>query len=317
VLLEVVVALAVLVAALGLLGAQLAGSLNMTTYAEEQLRAGLLTDRILGLVQLDPETQRRIAESEVLEDKFGDEYPGYFWRVATEPVDPQTMDLFLIVIQVLHQTNQDRLDSIDGATVVRQIALLKAAPGQVDLVEQTGMSADVAEQLRQMVPIAGFDPQAVDLHQLVSLLDEETLKQVMTVLGPQLAQLAAGGLSSEMEGLAGQLSGLAGMGLGEGDLPSAEDLAERIREAAGGRVPGMNAGAPGVGGRRPGMGREGRPGFGPRPGGEPGGRREPAPPPPPAGGVELGRGSGPNGEYTIEDLMRLRDEYERRQGGGR
>ena len=158
-LLEVVIALAVLVTAMGLLAAQLAGGLNMTTYSEEQLRAALLADRIVNLVQLDPQMQQQLGDQEVVEDRFGDDQPGYFWRVTTEPVDREHPDdLKLITIEVLYQADPQRQDNIGGlsdAKMVRKLALLKAKPGSLDLVEQAGMTEEQAEQLRQVVPIAG------------------------------------------------------------------------------------------------------------------------------------------------------------------
>jgi hypothetical protein len=326
-LLEVVIALAVLVAAMGLLGAQLAGGLEMVKYADTELRGSLLADRILALVQADPNMQKRMAEYEELEDKFGDDYPGYFYYIKTEPVDRETQDLKVVTIRVLHQPNAEHPDSIDGAVVVRQLGLLRADPPKVDLIEQAGLSEDLAEQLRQLVPIAGFDPHAVDLHQLVAMLDEGTLQQLLPMLMPLLQQLQNGGLPPEWASLAGSVLGggipggvVPGGSPPSGGLPpgtSAQDLADAIRQMAGnaGQQPPPGAGLP----PRPPM-----PGVNPGLGG-------PQPPPPPAGGGATppppprrnggppppGRGSGANGEYTIEDLMRMRDAWEQQKGGGK
>jgi len=106
-LLEVVVALAVLVAAIGLLGAQLVGGMNMTFYSEEQLRASLLADRVLALVEMDPDMQRRLAEEDDFEDLFGKEYPGYYWHIHTEPLERDKPDeLKVVTIQVLYQADK-------------------------------------------------------------------------------------------------------------------------------------------------------------------------------------------------------------------
>lgn len=321
-LLEVVVALAVLVAAMGLLGAQLAGALNMTSYSEEQLRAALLADRILALVQLDPELQRLVAEDDLIEDLFGEEYPGYFWRVTTEPLERDRPDeLKLVTIQVLYQPVRELQESRSGistATVLRQLAFFKGKPGTINLVEQAGLTEEQAEELRQAIPIPGFDPTAIDLQQLMAMLTSDQIMQLLPMLMPLLQQIAGGSLPAELAGLAEQFGSTLGPegtgGTSPGDLAGA--IGEAVRGAQGPRGAGTQppptpGRMPAAGGQTPGR----APAQAPVAGG-PG--RTPAPSPPPAGGgVNIGRGSGPNGEYTIEDLMRMRDEYERLQGGGR
>lgn len=339
-LLEVVVALTVLVAAMGLLGAQLVGGLELTRQSEQELRASLLSDRIVALVELDPNLQRRIAETpegEELVDAFGPEYPGYFFGVTSEPVEQELQELHLITIRVLHQPSVEQPDSLDGVATMRTVALLKAAPGTIDLVSQAGLSEEQAEQLRQTIPIAGFDPHAVDLHQLVSL-DPQALLEMLPALTALMGQLGTGGLT-ELLGQLGQ-DGLPSQLQGAG---SPDDLANTIRqmaEAAGSeglpRPPGQDGQGPprppnlqppagdGSGSRPPlppggrpggqGPGRQGGRGQGGR-GGQ--GGQDPRQPPVTEPQIDVGQGSGPNGEYTIEDLIRMRDEYERQQQGGR
>jgi len=341
-LLEVVVSLTILVAAMGYLGAQLVSGLNVTGYAEEELRASLLADRILTLVELDPEMQRVIFEEEETEEEFGDEYPGYFWRVRLDPAEPddETSELWLVTIEVLFQRDPERIDSIDDADVVRELVLLKAEPQRIDLVEDAGLSESMVEQLQQLVPSSEFDPHAVDLHQLVALLNEETLAQLLPMIMPLLSQFGAGNVPADLaeaaqEFLGGDLEG--GDGLPSGALdnltPEQQEQLDALREMAG------EAGAPPDVGRRPRGGRGGEPPeAGPRRGGPPGGRggrgeaggREGAGGRGGQGGrgaqaprspsrtprLDPGQGSGPDGSYTLEDLMRMRDEH-RRQGGGR
>jgi hypothetical protein len=311
-LLEVVIALAVLVTAMGLMAAQLAGGLNMTTYSEEQLRASLLADRIVNLVQLDPQMQQLVAETETVEEKFGDDYPGYFWRVTTEPVDREKPDdLKLVTIEVFYQPDLQRQDSVSGlsdAKMLRKVGLLKAKRGALDLVDQAGLTEDQAEQLRQTIPIAGFDPRAVDLQQLIAMLDSDTIAQLLPMLMPLLQQIAAGGIPADLAGLADELGGALGVEIGGG---SPEDLAGAIKDAVGAQGQPPGGAKPPV--KPPGM--AGRPPAG-------GPTRPPVPskpPTPPADGggqIDIGKGSGPNGEYTLEDLIRLRDEYERQQQAG-
>jgi hypothetical protein len=325
-LLEVVIALAVLVTAMGLLGAQLAGGLNMTAYSEEQLRASLLADRILALVQLDPDMQRQLAEQDDFEDRFGDEYPGYFWHIVTEPLDrDKPDDLKLVTIEVLYQPEKDLQESTSGintAIPLRHLALFKGKPGTINLVEQAGLSEQAAEELRQAIPIPGFDPSAVDLQQLMSLLTPDQISQLLPMLMPLLQQIT-GGNASDLAGLAQQISGALGPDALGG--MSADDLTNMIEQAVGGAgigagdtspPPATPGGASGAGGRTPPTA---------PPTGAGGGPRETTPSkrqttPPAAGGgsgsgIDIGPGSGPNGEYTLEDLMRLRDAYNQQQGG--
>jgi hypothetical protein len=330
-LLEVVVALAVLVTAMGLLGAQLAGGLNMTAYSEEQLRASLLADRVLALTQLDPNMQVLLNESDDFEDKFGDEYPGYYWHITTEPLDrDKPDDLKVVSIEVLYQPDQQLQDSTSGintALPLRHLAFFKGKPGTINLVEQAGLSDEAAEELRQAIPIPGFDPSAVDLQQLMSLLTPDQINQLLPMLSSLLEQFGSGNLS-DLAGLAQQIGGALGPDALGG--MSADDLTNMIQQAVGGAVGGAGKGA-GAGNANPPPAAPGRApaaGAGRAPQAPPtgGGQRAPTPPkpptPPPAGGdagsgITIGPGSGPNGEYTLEDLMRLRDAYEQQQGGGK
>lgn len=338
-LLEIVIALAVLVGALGLLGSQLARGLDVAFESEERLRSELLMDQMLALVQLDPEIQQRVREAERVEDEFGDAYPGYFWRVQRTPVDEQDAEgMQLVTVEVLWERGATRADSasIGSAEVVRRVGYLVAPPAKIDLVSEAGLSEEMADQLRQLIPLPDFDPRAIDLQQLMAMLDPEMLQLIMSQLQPLLAQLGAGGLPSGMGGLPG---GLPGGGMpGNFDGMSEDELAEFIRRAveeAEGQAPGMLPEAPGGGmappaiqgqpGQRGNRGAPAPPGGGAAAGGQrgpqrPGQQLPPQPSPRPQRGgnqpIEIGEGSGPNGEYTIEDLMRLRDEYERQQRGG-
>lgn len=311
VLLEVVIALAILVAALGLLGGQLAGGLEMTSYSEEQLRATQLADQLVTMVQLDPRLAALMQESETLEYECTDEtplgyalapLPGTFWRIVHEPVDRENeQKLRRVVIEVLRQPSRDRFDSRDAATVVRQLVMFKAAPPRVaEVWELNDVLADWLQSL------TGMDPRTATFQDYAATVDPEMLKGLLrwgagSGPGPGSGPLA-GPPASEGEGSS------AGP---PGDAPGIDSaaLARAIREAieAAGGMPPPAAVPPPAPVR-------------------PGGRRPPAPPmeepfdPSPRGGpppgIDIGRGSGPGGEYTIEDLMRLRDAYERQQQGG-
>ncbi len=319
VLLEVVVSMAVLVSAMGLLGAQLAGGLKMTAFAEEQMRASQLAERVLALVEFDLATQQLIFQQEETEYEFGnqdpdlfwrakDAYPGYFWRVIVKPVDPQDPEQMLrqITIEVLHQGDLDKQDSIDGAQVVRRLALLRAKPVELNL-EELGLGTEnpqdlgLPEELATQVPellslLGGFDLSRVNLQQIVASLDQETLQMIMPMLQTLIGQIGAENVPEELGDLLGDL----GAQLGQPGTPGKQ---------------GAPSGLPGAGGPPPG---------GPK-GAGPGGRGGPPGNRPPAGGTGPGQkegaggGGGPRqgGGLTIEDLMRMRDEAQQRDGGGK
>ncbi len=356
ILLEVVVALAIMVSAVGLLSAQLSSGLKMMTFSEDAMKASLLADRLVSLVRFDPEMQRQLqqaSDTQDFEGPFGGEwgqivlprYPGYFWRVHSQPLTRDNPDTKVITIQVLRQRDPAQLDKIEGAVVERQLAFLKVPAPKVDLVQEAGLSDEAAQQFQNLT---GQDPHAVDFQQLLSMLDPATLQALAPYLQQVLTQLENGGeLPPELAGLAGQLGG------GAGNLGgmSADQLAEYIRQQVqaaqqggqAGQQPSPSGQVPGGrGGRGPGGGQGGQPGGGQ--GGPPGGQRGGGPPGGRQGGQQGGPGggqqggfgsgqqggggqqqgggpprvqpSGPNGEYTIDDLMRLRDLYQQQQGGG-
>jgi hypothetical protein len=360
-LLEVVVALAIMTAALGLLGAQLVSGLKVTQYAERQTRVSELADGILALLELDQQLQERVFNDRQTDGDFGDSYPGYFWRIEVLPTDVD--GLGQVRLEILYQNDESKRDQIDAAEVVRTLGLLKANPGRIDLAADFGASEEQLAQLTDVVPIPGFDPTALDPQQLVSL-DPQTLlallPQIMELLQTMGIQTPPGGeIPTDPEGLReyieGQLGaaggripggdggdtggpalgGLSPGGAGRGGRGSggragglsAEQLEQMIRDRAaaggaggggsgnrgggnrGGNQGGGNAGGQ-SGGTRDGSGNAGgNRGGGNRGGsgnqGGSGGR----------GGNTRG-GSGPGGHYTIEDLMRMRDEHNRRTGGG-
>ncbi len=330
-LLEVVVALAILVASIGLLSSQLVTGMNLTTYSEEQTRAAYLADEVLSRIELDPNMHlllSELGESDELEEEFGDRHPGYFWRITMEPVEPEREDLFVVTVEILFQRDPDDIDNIDGAESVRRLVFLKAEPAKIDLAEDAGLDEAMIEQLRAAVPIPGFDPRAVDMHQLVAL-DPEAMLELVPIMMALFAQVGGqlpGDLAGQLGGLAGA-AGAGGAGSGQEMTPEIAAQLEMLRQMAAEYDDGGGGAAPPPGNRRgPGAGGANRgPGEGRRGGQPPGGNQGGAGNRNPGGqsgssdsvvdDLRQG-GSGPGGDYTVEDLMRLRDEYERTQGGG-
>ena len=327
-LLEVVVALAILVTAIGLLSSQLVTGMNLTIYSEEQTRAAYLADEVMSRIDLDPNMGlllSELGESDELEEEFGDRHPGYFWRITMKPVEPERQDLDVVTVEILFQRDPDDIDNIDGADIVRKLAFLRAEPAKIDLAEDAGLDDAMIEQLRAAVPIPGFDPRAVDMHQLVAL-DPDAMLELVPIMMTLFAQVGGGQLPGDLAGQLGGLAGAGGAGGGQEMTPEIAAQLEMLRQMAaeyedgGGAAPAPSnrrgSGASGTT-RGPGGGRGGGRASGGNRGGS--GNRNPGGQSGSSGSAvdDLRQGgSGPNGDYTIEDLMRLRDEYERTQGGG-
>ena len=333
-LLEVVVSLTVLVASMGLLGAQLVRGYDMTLYSEEQLRTSHVVERVMALIEFDPETQELLfetGESELTHDfnetdpdmfwRARDQFPGYFWRVDVQPVDVDDPDpqLFRVVVEILLQRDKEELDSMDGADVVRRLAFLRAKPAQLDLTElelnpdalgDLNLPEDVLAQFPDLMALLSTlnTGGGVNLQQLAGAFDQETLQSLIPLIQALVAQ--NGGVMPDFGGMLNQFGG-GGMLNAEGLGGGAEGAAalQALREAAeqgGGMPPGAGRGGRG-GGRNPGGARGGQPAAG--------GRRNNPTPRSPGGAQTLSGGSGEGGRFTIEDLMRMREEA-RNQGGG-
>lgn len=314
-LLEVVVAMTVLVSAMGLLGAQLSSGLNMTSYARDQLAASQIADRILALIEFDPETQERLfdGEQEEFEEEFGenedeyalwrvkDQFPGYFWRVTVMPLEPDEPDpeIKQVVVEILHQRNPEDYDSLDGARLVRKLAFLRARPTTIkteelglDQLDPTaldglGLPPEVSGLLPDLISqLSMFETaDGIDLQQLISMVDPELLREYMPIIQALLAQQGGGIPADWQQRVQDGVNQLSGQ-IGEGGV------ADQIRDAVDG------GGAPPRRGR--GLPRRGR------------GSR-PTTQAPAASGDRRAGGSGQGGAYTIEDLMRMREEA---RGGG-
>lgn len=215
-LLEVVIALTIMVAAIGLLGAQLVNGLRMTAHGDLHTRAVELTDRILALLELDPQTQERVFLDEETEGDFGEQFRGWHWRVFVEETD--VIGLGQVTIQILYQADAERHDDIDDAKVVREVHLLKADPGRIDLAEDFGVPEEVVDELLANFPAAGEDG-TLDLQALLNEFSNDPLAL--------LAFLA------EIQ----QFLGDAGLGGGAGEAPSAEQLQQFFERFGGGVDP--------------------------------------------------------------------------------
>lgn len=148
-LLEVIIALTIMVAAMGLLGSELVTGLKMTAYAEEQTRAAQLSDRITTLLELDQTTVEKLLNEQNADGDFGEQYPGWFWRALVEQTD--VPGLGLLRVQILKQEDAKKARDINGAKVVREMRLLKASPAMINPVD-FGLTEEQVALLLNFLP---------------------------------------------------------------------------------------------------------------------------------------------------------------------
>lgn len=335
-LLEALLALVIMSMMLALFGAQLAGGLKMIQQGELQSRASALADRMLALLELDQQTMQRVFGDQQQEGDFGDEYPGYFWRISLEPTE--VPGLGQVRLDVLYNDKPADARDIRSATVVSTYAMLKADPGKIDLQQDFGLSGAQFEAVSQLLPTVGLDPNALDPQQLASLSPE-----ILLTLLPQLLPLLS-------QFLGGQ--GLQGSGAG-GEF-TMQDLLALQDQLQTGQPPGnLDLNGDGTPDGPPG-GADGGPPRGSGPNGEwtiedllqfqeqmtgqrgPGGAgdtpKQPTPRGPgrgpgrtpavpgttatPAGGTPNtpAGGTGPDGEWTLEDLLNLQEQMTGERG---
>ena len=373
-LLEVVVALTIMTAAMGILAAQLVSGMKASAYAEQQTRVSKLVDRFLALLELDQNLQKQVFLDRQTDGDFGTENPGYFWRVAVEPTDVE--GLGRVRIEILYQADEEKSEQVAGAEVVRTVALLKADPGRINLASDFGLEEEQLTQLTEL-QIPGLDPAKFDPQALISMDPSELMALLPTILpllqqalGPQAGNIdptTPEGMAALQALMEGAMGGAAGGGNGDttggagGDV--ADQLGDLIRQRAGdggaskGGGPQAGGQKPGGGnaGGNPGGGRGGNQGGGQRAGGggtgtgnqadqlgdlirqragqggtgnTGGGKRGSGGGGKNPGGSGSGgntgggatgnkpQGSGEGGKFTIEDLMRMRDENNKKQKGG-
>jgi uncharacterized membrane protein YgcG len=311
-LLEIIVALTIMVAAMAFVGAQMVGGIRMVSYADQQARAGELADRMLAVLELDLEATQRLMEDLTDEGDFGEQYPAYMWRVIAEPLT-DVEGLNQVSIEILYQNDPELYGEIEEARVVHSLHMLKANPQGIDLAADFGIDEARIEQITDLIPIADFDPTQLNPQALVSLDPMELLAmlpQLMPLIQEMLGAAGGGGglpggidpsnMSEEQIREMFLQLGAGGRDGGDGRIPTGGDAPAGLEELLRLRDE-LNAGGGGGGGRPQ--------RFGPQSGGNRG------------GGGRRGGGGGATGQnpQTIGDLDRLRDEANRirRDRGGR
>jgi hypothetical protein len=230
-LLEVVVALTIMVAAMGILGAQLASGIRMTQEAEQQTRAAQLTDRMLALLELDPNTVARFVTERQADGDFGEQHPEWFWRAYAEELEEteeleEQRRLSRVTIEILHQPGVGEDADIEEARIVRRVHMLKAAPAMIDLADDFGVPADKVETITEL--IAGIAPDAINENGEIDLrvLMQYTGAEDLFALLPMLAGMTDGGFGG------GDLAGLLG-----GQGLSGDAIGSFLESGVGGAIP--------------------------------------------------------------------------------
>lgn|GEM_PF-659352 len=179
VLLEVIVALAILVLGMAAVGLQVSVSMNVARNAEVATRAVMLAES--KLAELDAGVSELTPNSE-LEGDFGRQYPGWAWRAYVEPTE--TPDLNMVTLEVLYKpgvVDYEEMPNFNDMTVVHTSYTLRVTPAVVDLARDFGFTQEALQEAAEQVPVPGFDPQNIDPRILASL-DAETLAEVLPVL---------------------------------------------------------------------------------------------------------------------------------------
>jgi hypothetical protein len=190
VLLEVLIALAILILGMAAVGMQVNVGLRVANNSEVATRAVMLAESKMaeldaGIVQITPNQE--------LEGDFGILYPGWAWRIYIDQTD--TPDLNMVTLQVLYRPGvafREELSDFTDMTVVHTSYTLRATPATMDLQRDFGFTDEQLQQVSDSIPIPNFDPKNIDPTSLAQLPPDqlaEVLPQLMKLLGANAALL--------------------------------------------------------------------------------------------------------------------------------
>jgi type II secretory pathway pseudopilin PulG len=183
ILLEIVIALAILILGMAVLGSQFQTSRQAAYETERTYRALLLAES--KLAELDTGL---IVPEELIEEEFGPIFPDYAWRLQIEP--SAVPNLNFITLDILYQQRPDVQTTFDfdTATVLYTAYAMRSTPAQIDLTRDFGMDEDQADRLTEQlsgVGEFGIDPRNLD----PSVFRNLELEDLIDVLGPMLQAL--------------------------------------------------------------------------------------------------------------------------------
>jgi hypothetical protein len=323
-LLEVVVAMTIMIVTLAVMGAQLNTGLRTTYTADDITHGAALADRFLATIELDLERQRSIFEDEQREGDFGPQYPGYYWELVIEPLDEEDVGVTLVDDETGEETQVAQLTVYiyrdanvgfyeefsgtrpDGARLIHSVHVIRATPARIDLQEDFGLTEEQVTGISDVLP--DIDPNNFNPQELLQMISEDPESFAMLLqderILPLLQQFGIGDASQLQGMLSGDLGGLQDMlggGAEGGGGAAGADALQRLLDLRDQLQPGAGGGGRGGAGGRAGGNRSARGGGGDgaNDGGGRGGNRD--------GGTAPRAGGS---RYTIEDLLRLRDELQ-------
>lgn len=197
-LLEVVVALALLILGLGVIGVQFKYG-NLTAHKNKDLTTAMMlaeskrAELMASTIELEEEQ----------EDDFGEPFPDFSWRLMVEPAEIEGLERYQLEI---YQGDPDRLPRLEDCQLVHTSYWLRAARENVNLARDFGLTEEQIAQLGDVMPIEDFDPSDVDPGLLAGIDDEslaEIGSQLIEALG--VGDLTGGGAGSEFFTLAAML----------------------------------------------------------------------------------------------------------------
>lgn len=206
VLMEVLVALAILILGLTVIGSQVRTSWRASRLMERKYKAVLLAESMLATLdtglpvplELDNEVEGDWQEwDELFVDPgeesrhlpLGDLFPEYAWRLTVEPSGVE--ELTFVALEILFdpsRRNTEEEYDFDEAEVLQTLYLLRATPSRLDLTRDFGMDVEQAEELAEElagVGEFGLDPYDLD----PGLFRDLEFEELIEVLPPLLQAL--------------------------------------------------------------------------------------------------------------------------------
>jgi hypothetical protein len=282
-LLEVVLALTILVAALAAIGVQINSGISVGYENDRLTQALMLAEAKLG--QLD--TGTLVVENSY--DAFGATFPGYFWRFDFTPHE-DVPGMFLVRLEILYSFPDEILEpgdateaDLEKAEILATIHTIRPTPPTLDLQRDFGMTDEQMDEIAAKLPPEIADPTNISPAALANM-DVQTLLDLMEA-APELMGLLGAGFGFTQEQLDALLkegfdptkipdelpSGMTGEGAGRGGGGKGGATPQSGSPQRGAGQPG--GGQPGGGARGDGLPMGGGPpraGSKPRPGGKAG-----------------------------------------------
>ena len=199
ILLETVLATGLLVTGMAILGAQIQDAHTASVMMERELRAMMLAEMHLALMdagQLTLESLDLIEEQE-----FGPQYPEWAWRMTTDETGID--ELFAIKLEILHQYRSDVSDvfDFDEAEVVEAFHLIRAMPKGLDFETDLGLREDELEELDATLSslgIDGLDLGNLDIGRVLRETELDELAKMLPVLMDAFPGMDISQLMSEL-----------------------------------------------------------------------------------------------------------------------